>query len=140
MPQPGRSLGAVGQSRSLNRVWAMAHSLSEFHHGGTEMSFRKNVGLIFWASALFSKYGYDETTVRMIARRAGVAHGTVLLYARDKRDLVLLIFNHEIPRTLDRATRPGPPGRCRGLLPRAGHAAAPTAGPRCPRRSRPSAR
>jgi AcrR family transcriptional regulator len=55
------------------------------------------------ARALFSKHGYDDTTVRMIARRARVAHGTVLLYARDKRDLVLLIFNHEIPRTLDRA-------------------------------------
>src|SRR6516164_2562151 len=57
------------------------------------------------ARALFSKHGYDDTTVRMIARRAGVAHGTVLLYARDKRDLVLLIFNHEIPRTLDRALK-----------------------------------
>jgi len=56
------------------------------------------------ARALFSKHGYDDTTVRMIARRAGVAHGTVLLYARDKRDLVLLIFNHEIAPTLDRAS------------------------------------
>ena len=56
------------------------------------------------ARALFSKYGYDDTTVRMIARRAGVANGTISLYARDKRDLVLLVFNHEISRTLDRAT------------------------------------
>jgi AcrR family transcriptional regulator len=55
------------------------------------------------ARALFSKHGYDDTTVRMIARQAGVAHGTLSLYARDKRDLVLLIFNHEIAPTLDRA-------------------------------------
>jgi AcrR family transcriptional regulator len=57
------------------------------------------------ARALFSRHGYDDTTVRMIARQAGVAHGTLSLYARDKRDLVLLIFNHEITPTLDRAAK-----------------------------------
>lgn len=54
------------------------------------------------ASTLFSKKGYDATTIRQIARRAGVALGTVSLYAKDKRDLVLLIFNHEIDGTFER--------------------------------------
>lgn len=45
------------------------------------------------AYALFSEKGYDQTTTREIARRAGVALGTIFTYASDKRDLLFLIFN-----------------------------------------------
>ena len=43
--------------------------------------------------ALFSEKGYDQTTTREIARRAGVALGTLFTYATDKRDLLFLVFN-----------------------------------------------
>ncbi|WP_330212011.1 TetR/AcrR family transcriptional regulator [Pseudomonas sp. Z18(2022)] len=46
---------------------------------------------------LFSREGYERTTLREIAKEADVALGTLSLYARDKRDLVLLIFNRVIP-------------------------------------------
>lgn len=46
---------------------------------------------------LFGRDGYDATTLREIAREADVALGTLGLYARDKRDLVLLIFNKVVP-------------------------------------------
>jgi AcrR family transcriptional regulator len=48
------------------------------------------------ASRLFSEHGYDDTTIRAIARRAGVGLGTVFAYAADKRDLLFLIFNDEL--------------------------------------------
>jgi AcrR family transcriptional regulator len=55
------------------------------------------------ALALFSSQGYEATTLRQIARRARVALGTLSLYADDKRDLVLLIFNEMVPRVIDDA-------------------------------------
>ncbi|MEA2987356.1 MAG: hypothetical protein QOG83_67 [Alphaproteobacteria bacterium] len=55
------------------------------------------------ALALFSAQGYEATTLRQIARRAGVALGTLSLYADDKRDLVLLIFNEMVPQVIDNA-------------------------------------
>ncbi len=45
------------------------------------------------ALALFREKGYDGTTTREIARRAGVALGTLFTYASDKRDLLFLVFN-----------------------------------------------
>jgi AcrR family transcriptional regulator len=55
------------------------------------------------ALALFSSQGYEATTLRQIARRAQVALGTLSLYADDKRDLVLLIFNEMVPQVIDNA-------------------------------------
>lgn len=40
------------------------------------------------AVEVFSARGYGEATVRAIARRAGLAEGTVYLYFRSKRDLL----------------------------------------------------
>lgn len=45
------------------------------------------------ARRLFSEFGYDNTTMRDVAREAHVALGTVSLYATDKRDLCLMVFN-----------------------------------------------
>ncbi|RIA44333.1 TetR family transcriptional regulator [Hephaestia caeni] len=45
------------------------------------------------ALKLFSQHGYDATTLRDVAREAHVALGTLSLYAADKRDLTLLVFN-----------------------------------------------
>lgn len=48
------------------------------------------------ARALFSKRGFHETTIRAIAARAGVATGTVFLYAKDKADLLLHLFSEAV--------------------------------------------
>jgi AcrR family transcriptional regulator len=45
---------------------------------------------------LFSKHGYDDATLRGIAKRAHVGLGTLFNYAGDKRDLVFLIVNEEL--------------------------------------------
>lgn len=48
------------------------------------------------ARALFTTKGYDETNMREIAQRAGVALGTPFSYAADKRDLLFLTLNDEL--------------------------------------------
>ncbi|HWE76377.1 MAG TPA: helix-turn-helix domain-containing protein [Stellaceae bacterium] len=55
------------------------------------------------ARALFIEKGFDDTTTREIALRAGVAIGTLFLYASDKRDLLLLLFDEELNKLSDRA-------------------------------------
>ena len=57
------------------------------------------------ALQLFSRGGYDRTTLREIAAEAGVALGTLSLYARDKRDLIFLIFNKVMPPLLEQGRR-----------------------------------
>lgn len=44
------------------------------------------------ASDLFREQGFDATTGRQICERADIATGTLFLYARDKRELLFLIF------------------------------------------------
>ncbi len=44
----------------------------------------------------FSKYGYDDATLRGIADSAGLGVGTLFNYVSHKRDLIFLIFNEEI--------------------------------------------
>jgi AcrR family transcriptional regulator len=48
------------------------------------------------ALEVFLERGYAAATTREIARRAGVAQGTLFLYVRDKRDLVLMLFNDDL--------------------------------------------
>lgn len=48
------------------------------------------------ARELFSELDYEKATVRAIAAQAGVALGTVLRYAEDKRDLILLAYNDDV--------------------------------------------
>lgn len=55
------------------------------------------------ASVLFVKRGYDDTTMRDIAKRAEVGFGTLFTYASDKRDLLFLIFNDELDDVVDSA-------------------------------------
>jgi AcrR family transcriptional regulator len=44
----------------------------------------------------FVAHGYDEASTRQIATRAGVALGTLFLYAANKRDLLFLAVNDEL--------------------------------------------
>jgi len=48
------------------------------------------------ARELFVAKGFDDTTTREIAIRAGVGIGTIFVYAENKRDLLFLIVNDEL--------------------------------------------
>ena len=50
------------------------------------------------ASSVFRDKGYTQATMREVADAAAVATGTLFLYARDKRDLLLWIVNEDLDR------------------------------------------
>ena len=45
---------------------------------------------------LFAERGYEQATTREVAERAGVATGTVFRYAKDKADLLFLVFEQRL--------------------------------------------
>lgn len=54
---------------------------------------------------LFCRQGYEATTTKQIAARAGVASGTLFLYARDKADLLFLVFHDRLAAAVDEGMR-----------------------------------
>jgi AcrR family transcriptional regulator len=54
---------------------------------------------------LFTTRGYEATTTKEIAARAGVASGTLFLYARDKADLLFLVFHERLSAAVDEGMR-----------------------------------
>lgn len=48
------------------------------------------------ALTLFARHGYDRTSVRMIAREAGVAQGLLYNYFAGKQDLLLALFERSM--------------------------------------------
>ncbi|AGP42312.1 TetR/AcrR family transcriptional regulator [Sorangium cellulosum] len=55
------------------------------------------------AWALFTELGYDDTTTKAVAERAGVAAGTVFVHARDKADLLMLVMHDRLSAAVDAA-------------------------------------
>ncbi len=55
------------------------------------------------ASELFVRKGFDDTTTREIAVRAGVGLGTVFVYAATKRDLLFLLVNDDLHEVAEKA-------------------------------------
>ena len=55
------------------------------------------------ASELFIRKGYDDTTTREIAVRAGVGLGTIFVYAATKRDLLFLLANDGLQQVVETA-------------------------------------
>jgi len=53
------------------------------------------------ARAAFSEFGYERANMRDIAKRAGVATGTLFLYAPDKRSLLLWILDEDLHRVTE---------------------------------------
>lgn len=53
------------------------------------------------AASVFAQKGYQRATVKEIADVAGVAPGTIYLYFKNKRDLLLTIADHLVGQTMD---------------------------------------
>jgi AcrR family transcriptional regulator len=62
------------------------------------------------AWALFAERGYEAATVREIAQRAGVAQGTVFVYAKDKEDLLAMLFADRLGAVVESAFATLPAG------------------------------
>lgn len=50
------------------------------------------------ARAVFVTSGYEATSIREVARRAGISHGTIYLHFRDKDDLLFQVSEDEFGR------------------------------------------
>lgn len=50
---------------------------------------------------LFTSVGFDRTTTKAVAARAGVASGTLFLYAKDKPDLLFLVYEERLARLVE---------------------------------------
>ncbi|MCK6522337.1 TetR/AcrR family transcriptional regulator [Myxococcota bacterium] len=61
------------------------------------------------AWALFAERGFEGATVREIAQRAGVAQGTVFVYAKDKEDLLAMLFADRLGAVVNNAFQTLPP-------------------------------
>lgn len=59
--------------------------------------------IVHAARAVFQEKGFAAATTREIAERANVGTGTVFLYARDKRELLIMIINDEFDAMNERA-------------------------------------
>ena len=65
--------------------------------GVRERSKRERQDRIMMAArTMFAERGYDATTLRQVAERAGLGLGTLFNYISDKRDLIYLVFNQEV--------------------------------------------
>lgn len=71
---------------------------------------RKRAALVRAGRTLFTQRGFDETTTRAIAAKAGVASGTFFLYFREKRDLLFHLFEQEISGVVEKALASAPRG------------------------------
>jgi AcrR family transcriptional regulator len=62
---------------------------------------RQRIARAAWE--LFATAGYESTTTKAVAERAGVATGTVFVHARDKADLLALVMHDRLAATIDDA-------------------------------------
>src|SRR5690554_3890974 len=54
------------------------------------------------ARDVFVSAGYEQTSIRKVASRAGISHGTIYLHFRDKDDLLYQVSEDEFTRLLAR--------------------------------------
>jgi AcrR family transcriptional regulator len=66
-----------------------------------KLATRERIARAAWE--LFNRDGYDVTTTKAVADRAGVAAGTVFVHARDKPELLFLVMGKMIQETVDEA-------------------------------------
>lgn len=71
--------------------------------------------LLAAARALFAERGYEATTLKAVAERAGVAVGTVFVHVPDKAMLLVEALHDDLARVLE-AARAAPPGAPRDRI------------------------
>ena len=52
--------------------------------------------------SVFADHGFHQSTVSRIAKKAGVADGTIYLYFKNKEDILVQIFNYKTKQIFER--------------------------------------
>jgi len=82
----------------------MAASAAIVEIGRAERNKRdKHERIIRAARTLFRRDGFERATTSEIAELADVGKGTLFVYARTKEELLVMVFQEEIGRTIERA-------------------------------------
>ncbi|MCB2115680.1 MAG: TetR/AcrR family transcriptional regulator [Rhodobacteraceae bacterium] len=83
------------------------------HVEDPELVDRRRKQIVAAATKLFSEAGFYKTTIKDIAKLAGVSPGLVYLYVREKEDVLLLVllqvvdaYAREIPSAIEGVTDP----------------------------------
>jgi AcrR family transcriptional regulator len=79
----------------------------------------KRQRIIAAARELFRTKGFEQTTTGEIAELADVGKGTLFFHDRSKDELLVMVFQEEIGKTIERAFCNRSQG---GAVPRSGHA------------------
>ncbi|MER2605534.1 MAG: TetR/AcrR family transcriptional regulator [Siculibacillus sp.] len=73
-----------------------------------ELVEKRRAQIVAAATTLFAEQGFHRTTVKDIAKKAGISSGLVYLYVREKEDVLLLVLlevfrvqAEELPRALE---------------------------------------
>ena len=66
---------------------------------------RKKEAILDAAVVEIASHGYHGTTVAMIARRAGVADGTIYLYFQNKEEILVSLFDRAMDRFVEQGAR-----------------------------------
>ena len=102
-----KRLSRTNLRRATNRARMISEGSRELEAAAAEPSLRernkaeRRRRILEAARAVFLEHGYEDATTREIATRAGVAVGTVFVYARDKRDLLMTIVNDDLEAVTD---------------------------------------
>ena len=83
---PRKGARSSGQTRSKPRATA--------NRAATKEAIREKI--VKAALSLFQTKGFDATTTKAIARKAGIAEGTVFNYFKSKDDIALHFFEQEV--------------------------------------------
>lgn len=83
------------------------------HVEDPELIERRREQIVAAATKLFSDRGFYKTTIKDIAKLAGISPGLVYLYVREKEDVLLLVllqvvdaYAREIPKAIEGVTDP----------------------------------
>jgi AcrR family transcriptional regulator len=78
-----------------------------------ELVGKRRKQIVAAATKLFGEHGFYKTTIKDIAKKAGISPGMIYLYIREKDDLLLLVlldvidaYARELPRAMEGATHP----------------------------------
>src|SRR5277367_4078990 len=69
----------------------------------------KRARIVAAARELFRTKGFEQTTTSQIAELADVGKGTLFFHARSKDELLVMVFQEEMGRTIVRAFATVPP-------------------------------
>lgn len=95
--QPGRTKRRAASPHGLDEVDQEERSRRERN------KLEKRDRIRQAAFDLFLSQGFERTTTRQVATHAGVASGTLFLYAADKVDLLFLVMHDRLADATDRA-------------------------------------